>query len=152
MLFYSSLTTWTLCTDKLIKYFIDKTSPDWSLENDFLPVILCYTCSSSSTLRTAVNHVGVSNDCIEQCAWEPWACSLVFTLIIPPRNTSGSNVEMSPRRGASGLLPGLVTRGTQDPVCSPTLHAAVAWEGRRVSSGSGQQRPKCSGKHFLSGK
>lgn len=40
MLAYSSLTILIFCTDKLIKYFIDKTPPDWSLEK-CSAVLLC---------------------------------------------------------------------------------------------------------------
>ena len=95
MLVYSSLTILIFCTDKLIKYFIDKTAPDWSLKNYFLR-------SGLPMLRTTANHWGVRSDCIETGVPGPW----VFKLTTPPWNTSGSK---SRRMGAPGmglLLPG----------------------------------------------
>lgn len=62
MLVYSSLTTLIFCTDKLIKYFIDKTARlvFGELLLTCCSALLPYSCA----LRT-VNHVGARNDQVE---------------------------------------------------------------------------------------
>lgn len=57
MLAYSSLTILIFCTDKLIKYFIAKTAPDWSLEKSF-GVLFCVRLLRLHSTETAVSAAG----------------------------------------------------------------------------------------------
>lgn len=92
---YSALTILIFCTDKSIKYFIDKTDPDGFLEN----------CSGlvwpfCVTRRTVVDHVGGTG--FKQGHLGAPGPSVV-PLTLPPCNTLGFHAESSPSLGALGV-------------------------------------------------